>query len=185
MSDPQRCQLTIKDCSILETLLERSAIHDEAYLRLLRRKLSAAKVVFPDAIAPEVATINSRVDFTVDDGPADNRILIHGKDHAFPGLTLPVTTLRGLALLGLAAGEAITVKRRDGGEETIRLDRVAHQPEASRKGRPYQSSRMETGLAAVERSSVVLLSSRRTPAPVGPNVLPLRHDDDDPGPSAA
>jgi regulator of nucleoside diphosphate kinase len=185
MSSPQLCQLTIKDHSILETLLERSAIHDEAYLRLLRRKLSAAKVVFPDAIARAVATINSRVDFTVDDGPADNRILIHGEDHVFPGLTLAVTTLRGLALLGLTAGETITVRRGDGAEESIRLDRVAHQPEAVRRAKLYRPSSMEGDLATEGQSSVVLLSSRRMRAPAGPAVLSLRHDDDDPGPGAA
>jgi regulator of nucleoside diphosphate kinase len=177
--------LTIKDCSILEALLERSVGHDEAYLRLLRAKLSAARVVFPAAVAPEVATINSRVDFTVDDGPADNRILIHGRDSAFPGLTLPITTLRGLALLGLTAGQIISIARQDGRREEIRLNRVAHQPEAGRKAESCQSPRLGTDFVPEEQSSVVLLSSRRRQAPTEPVALAIHREDDDPGPSAA
>jgi regulator of nucleoside diphosphate kinase len=137
MSKPHPCQLTAKDHSILEMLLARSVGHDETYLQLLRRKLSAARIVFEDAIGPQVATINSRVDFTVDGSFADNRILIHGKDNIFPGLTLPITTLRGLALLGMTAGETITIERADGRTEALRLEWVSHQPEASRKEALY------------------------------------------------
>jgi regulator of nucleoside diphosphate kinase len=151
MSEPHHCQLTTKDYCTLEALLEPAWVsHHETYRRLLRRKLSTARIVFPDAISPEIATINSRVEFTVDDGVADNRILIHGRDNVFPGLTLPITTLRGLALLGLAAGETITIENPDGRREALRLEWVSHQPEASRRGVPHSPPRMR-GNPAMER----------------------------------
>lgn len=147
MSKPYPCQLTAKDQSILETLLARSAGCHEAYLRLLSWKLSAACIVFEDAIGPQVATINSRVDFAVDGRFTDNRILIYGTDNIFPGLTLPITTLRGLALLGMTAGEIITIERADGRTEELRLEWVSHQPEASRKERLYRPLGKETAAA--------------------------------------
>ena len=40
------------------------------------------------------------------------------------GLSLPITTLRGLALLGLRAPNSLTISRADGRTEVIRLWRV-------------------------------------------------------------
>jgi len=182
MSGPHHCRLTPKDYSILETLLEHCTDHDQAYRHLLRLKLLAARVISPDTVPPQLATINSRVDFAVDGGPADNRILIHGKDNALPGLTLPITTLRGLALLGLSAGETVAIERPDGRREELRLNEVSHQPEVSRASL-YQPSPMGADRASGEGCSVVLLSSHRKRTPV--DRVPLRRDDDDPGPSAA
>jgi regulator of nucleoside diphosphate kinase len=209
MSKPDRCQLTTRDHSILESMLERNVGHEKAFLQLLRRKLAAAWIVFDDAIGPQVATINSRVDFTVDGGVVDNRILISSKDNTLPGLTLPITTLRGLALLGMAAGEMITIERADGRPEELCLEWVSHQPEASRKKALYPPLHRDTATAlqqvpvksdvykSEERTrpqesarsgngaTVVLLSAHRKSAAMDSASPPLTHGDDDPGPSAA
>jgi hypothetical protein len=50
--------------------------------------------------------------------------------HAAAGWRLPVTTPRGLALLGRTAGDVIAAPWRDGDAERLHLLEVPHQPEA-------------------------------------------------------
>lgn len=135
-----RCHLTPKDINALEIMLERRGAHDAALARLLRRKLAAARIVFADDIDPHTATINSRVAYRVDGGPVETRILVHAGGDAVAGLpvrSLPVTTLRGLALLGLTAPAEIDCERPDGAREVLTLCGVLHQPEAARRGRAW------------------------------------------------
>lgn len=178
MSNPCRCLLTTRDFSILVALLERDGHADEAFLRLLRRKLSGATVVFRDDIAPQVAMIDGHVEFTVDGHLTDSRILVQGEEGPFPGPSLPITTLRGLALLGLATGETIRVERSDGGSEELRLDRVSRQPEAILKEKPRPP-------ASEGKSSVVAFKARRRTASARPMAYLIGPDDDDPGPRSA
>jgi regulator of nucleoside diphosphate kinase len=161
------CQLTIKDVSILETMLQRHDDEDGAFVRLLRHKLATAKVVFRDAIDPRSATLLSRVEISVDGGPAETRILAYGGEDAFPGMALPITTIRGLSLLGVTAPGLIVCERADGATESVELRRVLHQPEAAKRSRMTQAA-------------VVTLKARE-PVPWP------RHDPDgdDPGPQAA
>jgi regulator of nucleoside diphosphate kinase len=181
MSKTARCSLTPKDFSILEVLLDRRVNQDAFFLRLLRHKLSAATVIFGEDLGPHVATLNSRVAFTVEGELPDNRILVRGGgDDARPGSCLPITTLRGLALLGLTAGEAIVVELSDDRIEKISLDSVAYQPEAAdRRDRLHRQEASETG------SAVVSLASRRKIAPAHRIEEPIDPNDDDPGPNAA
>lgn len=186
MSKTVRCFLTAKNFTTLEGLLERRVNHDESFLRLLRHKLSVATIVLPEDIGPQVATINSRVDFTVDGELSDNRILMQGGKDAYPGLCLPIATLRGLALLGMTAGEAIAVERSDDRTEKIRLDAVSYQPEAADlRNRLRRQLSSETGSTADAGSAVVSLASRRKTAPTHRIEEAIGADDDDPGPSAA
>src|SRR5437868_15465942 len=97
MSKLPLCQLTTKDFSILEALLEQDVHHDGAFLRLLRQKLSTASVAFQDDVRRDVATSNSRVEFTVDGALIDSRRLVPAGGDATPGPTLAITTISGLA----------------------------------------------------------------------------------------
>lgn len=183
MSSPSRCQLTTKNFSILEEMLQRDVHHDEAFLRLLRQKLSTATIVFYDDIQPELATINSRVEFTVDKDHRDNRILAYGGDGAFPGLTLSITTIRGLALLGMTAGETVVVQRSDdAGSEEIHLDKVSH---LVADGKEPLNPQTPANAAPASRSSVIAFEARRKPLSAGSEGPPIDGDDDDPGPRAA
>jgi regulator of nucleoside diphosphate kinase len=49
------------------------------------------------------------------------------------GLFLPITTARGLALLGLTENQAFILTNNDGVEERILLEKVQYQPEASKR----------------------------------------------------
>jgi len=166
MPGPAHFCLTTRDFSILERIAESGAHRDEAYRRLLRRKLSAANVVFPDDIGPETATIGSRVEFSVDGRFTDNRILIHGDGDGFSGLALAITTLRGLALLGMSEGDATEIETQDGTKQTLRLDRMWSQGRSSNAG---------------AGATVVALGARRQPV----RVRQMEPEDDDPGPAAA
>jgi regulator of nucleoside diphosphate kinase len=177
------CHLTTRDFHLLRTLSERSVYRDEAFLRLLRQKLSTATVVFPEDIDPQVATINSRVDFSVDGQPSESRALVHDGDHAVAGLT--IATLRGLALLGMREGETVVVERSDGKREELRLDRVAYQPEAARRAGSGGLDAAERDAGAEPQASVILFPGHRKPASRHiPSAL-IGAEDDDPGPGAA
>lgn len=127
------CQLTAKDYVILETLLEEGILRADPLVPLLRRKLNAAKVMFWDGIPPDVVTLYSRIVYQTGRGHSETRIVVHSEESNVVGLTLPLTTQRGLALLGLAAGQTTTAQRPDGSVEIIRLEAVAYQPEAARR----------------------------------------------------
>src|SRR3546814_13276235 len=66
---PPRCQLAARDFAFLQELLAKSSpSRDEAFLRLLRRKLETAIVMFPADIDERVAAIGSRIGFTANAG---------------------------------------------------------------------------------------------------------------------
>lgn len=187
MSSKQpHCQITAKDFTILETILERTPAYDRAFRCLLERKLSTARIVLRDDVDPQVSTINSRVEYSVDDGPVDNRILIHGDEGTVRGLTLPVTTLRGLALLGLRAEASIIIARPHGAGEQMRLHRVAYQPEAAQRKEMSAQRRLPGVEAWSDRSSqVVELGHYRRSAAADPTRATGGSSDEDPGPEAA
>lgn len=177
-----RCRLTTKDFSILEALLEGDARHDEAFLRLLRQKLSNATILFQEDVPSDVATIGCRVVFTVDRGFTNDRMLAHGGDDVAAERSLLISTMRGLALLGSTVGETILLERPDGGHEEIRIDKVSRRPDADGK---EGWKRRDPEAAPEGRSSVVAFQARRKPSLVRPAEPPADPDDDDPGPRAA
>lgn len=186
MSDTERCLLTTKDYTILEVMLDRCLGREDPLASILRRKLLRAVVVFRDDIPPTVVTLNSRVTYCVDDGPAETRIVAHDEMRGLVGLSLPITNVRGLTLLGLAEGQSATVERADGRTETVTVRQVIYQPEAARREasqlQPKPSkpeARAAPFLRVVHRSDERAGSlPRHAFAPAGPDV-------DDPGPSAA
>ena len=185
MSNTPRCHLTAKDFSILEIILQRGVNLDKAFLRLLRRKLSTATVLFQDDIDASVATINSLVDFTVDRRMRDSRILTYGDEEAFTGMGLPITELRGLALLGLPAGKEIAVEGTGGAWEQIRLNAVAFQPEADERRRSRQQLHDSSGSRSESQPADVSSSAREKPRAMASVSDPFDQDDGDPGPQAA
>ena len=127
-----RCILTTKDFTILEVMLDRSLGRDDPLVPILRRKLDAATVVLRADVPSAVATLSSRVSFSVAGRPADTRILSHDRMNS-PGVFLPITTARGLALLGLSEGQQFLLRGRGGAEEEVLLESVLYQPEAARR----------------------------------------------------
>jgi regulator of nucleoside diphosphate kinase len=74
--------------------------------------------------------------FSVDGRTAEECVLVHPDGHTLPGWSLPVTTPRGLAMLGLRAGSKAKAERLGGSTESIDILSVAYQPdEAARQRR--------------------------------------------------
>ena len=174
------CILTTKDFTILEVMLDRCHGRDDPLADLLKRKLDAALVVFRDDVPGGVATLSSRVVFSVDGHEPDTRIVSHDRMSSPIGLFLPITTQRGLALLGLTEGQSIRVPGQDGEDETMLLEKVLYQPEESRREKDPL-----TRQSSLRRSkSILRLVHSDCGAPgqaarLGIGTL------DDPGPSAA
>lgn len=172
---PPSC-VTAKDFTILGDMIRRTPPYDDRLLRLLRRKLSTAVVVLPEDVAPDVATLNSRVAYRIDNGRTESGVLVLDEANASRGLALPISTLRGLALLGLSAGDSISMERPDGRIETVFLETVAYQPENARRD----------GLVPLAESGAALVNLRQFAKSRARGVNGnARREDDDHGPSAA
>ncbi|TKT80241.1 GreA/GreB family elongation factor [Aquamicrobium sp. LC103] len=130
-SDPQ-ITLTTKDYTILEVMLDRCLGTDDPLYRPLRHKLDAATVMLRDDIPDDAVTMNSRVAYRIDDEPVETRILIHDEVRGLVGMTLPLTSQRGLAMLGLRAGQSVVLEMPSGVKESLTVLEVLYQPEAAR-----------------------------------------------------
>lgn len=136
---PVTSRLTSRDYTLLEAhlwrLLEADGVspNDQLLARLIRTKLADATVVLSDDIEPSVATGNSRIRFSIDDGPAESRILAHWDSLGGVDDVLPIPTLAGVSLLGMAAGQRAPLLRADGSIGAVQLDAVTYQPEAQRR----------------------------------------------------
>lgn len=125
--------LTTKDFTILEVMRDRCLGRDDPLAPILKRKIEAATVMFRDDIPVNVATLSSRVTFSVNGREPDSRIISHDRMTSPIGMFLPITTARGLALLGLSEGQEFTIANSDGEEERILLHDVHYQPEAAKR----------------------------------------------------
>ena len=62
----ETCFLTTKDFTILEVMRDRCLGRDDTLALILKRKIETATVMFRDDIPVNVATLSSRVTFSVD-----------------------------------------------------------------------------------------------------------------------
>lgn len=176
---PDACILTTKDLTILEIMLDRCLGRDDPLMPVLRKKMASATIVFRDDVPAEVATLNSRVAFSIDGGETDTRVISHESSGASVGLFLPVTSARGLALIGMSEGQAARLTRRDGTEETIVLEKVLYQPEAARREKDEREQAQAARRPALRLIRGAYYDEPR-PVPAGRG-----GGCDDPGPSAA
>lgn len=176
----EKCLLTTKDFSVLEVMRDRCLGRDDPLAPILKRKIESATVMFREDIPGNVATLSSRVTFSVEGREPDSRILSHDRMTSPIGMFLPVTTVRGLALLGLSEGQAFTVTIANGEEERILLHEVHYQPEAA--GREKERSERTTTPISSKPSLRVIKGALYHK----PFLVPVTDDGfDDPGPSAA
>ena len=162
------CILTTKDLTILEVVSDRCG-PDDPLLPLLRRKIRNATVVLRDDVPDTVATLSSRISFRAGDGPDETRVLSLGRINGPVGMFLPLSTMRGLALLGMAEGQTCMIDEQ-GHEKPVTLLAVLYQPEAQRRARAVQPVPQRPRLRLVSGGAMA-----PEPSVAG----------DDPGPSAA
>lgn len=183
MSNDQIFRLTTKDYTVLEVMLDRRLGRDDPLVPILQRKLSTAIVTFREDIPANIVTLSSRVTYRVNDAPAETRIVAHDEMRGLVGSVLSITNPRGLALLGLAEGERMTFARADGREETVSVENVVYQPEASLRERAKLGQAgqapLQPALGAVHGSGNILVRAAKTMFMTDSSGF------DDPGPSAA
>lgn len=176
----ETCILTTKDFTILEVMRDRCLGMDDPLAPVLRRKLESATVMFREDVPANVATLSSRVTFSVDGRDPDTRVLSHDRMASPVGMFLPITTLRGLALLGLAEGQEFGLTDGEGEAVRVLLETVHYQPEAARREREALAG---ASVPMQRKPALRLIHGARfdQPRPV-PAVF---GGPDDPGPSAA
>jgi regulator of nucleoside diphosphate kinase len=177
----ETCILTTKDFTIVEVMRDRCLGRDDPLAPILKRKIESAIVVFRDDVPDDVATMSSRVTFSVNGRDPDTRIISHDRMASTVGMFLPVTTLRGLALLGLAEGEQFVFTNSDGVEEQVLLEKVDYQPESARREKETME-RLARGQAQGQPSLRLIRGAFYDRAPL---VAVSPDGFDDPGPSAA
>lgn len=176
----ETCVLTTKDFTILEVMFDRCLGRDDPLAPILKRKIESATVMFRDDIPVNVATLSSRMTFSVNGREPDSRIISHDRMTSPTGMFLPITTARGLALLGLSEGQEFTITNADGQEERILLHEVHYQPEAAKREKEAleQTSSPASGKSTLRVIRGAFYEQAR--------LVPVAHDGfDDPGPSAA
>lgn len=136
MSQLEKFRITAKDYATIEEFLEDLDGDDRDVAPLLRRRLDEATVVFGHDIEPDRATLDSRVVFRVNAGPAHTRNLVVRGERSGRKADLPIVNSRGIALLGLRAGDSIHTDPLGGTGELLLLEAVLYQPEAEGVAQP-------------------------------------------------
>ena len=131
--------LTTKDFMTLELIQKHAGGLSESLSLILKKKIDSANVVFREDLPDCVASLNSRITYSVNGKTIGTRVLAHDQTDYPVGFTLPVTSKRGLALLGLCVGEAFVITNEDGREERIVLEKILFQPQAARRYREAMS----------------------------------------------
>lgn len=107
---------------------ERSRVDLDA----LREELDRARVVAPEEIPPDVVTMNTVAQFTVEETGADSEVTLVYPDRADAANgRISVLAPVGSALLGLAVGDVIEWPLPNGRTVHLRVRGVGYQPEAA------------------------------------------------------
>jgi regulator of nucleoside diphosphate kinase len=97
----------------------------------LQAELERAEIVDPEAVPPQVVTMNSTVRFTMpESGKEFSLKLVYPRD-AGQADSISVLAPVGTALLGLSAGDELEWPTPGGGSTTVHVEEVLYQPERS------------------------------------------------------
>jgi regulator of nucleoside diphosphate kinase len=130
MSTRPNITITSLDAERLERLIE--GLPAAAPGRALEEELARADIVAPQAIPPNVVTMNSTVRFKVDASNEEFTLtLVYPKDLDGSNDKISVLAPVGSALLGLATGDEIDWPKPGGGLVRVRIIEVTYQPERS------------------------------------------------------
>jgi regulator of nucleoside diphosphate kinase len=91
---------------------------------LLRQKLGSAVVMLPTDVGPDVVMAGRRVRFTIDGVRSEERSIIWEPQIRGDRLKLSLRVPRGLALLGLSAGQSISYTTATRRTELLEIDYV-------------------------------------------------------------
>jgi len=124
-----RIILTSQDLDRLEALLDALPAGSFPGKSELQVELDRAEVVSPEAVSPDVVTMNSKVRFALESGDEFCLTLVYPKDMDGSAERISVLAPVGSALLGLSVGEHIEWPRPGGGMMKVQLVEIIYQPE--------------------------------------------------------
>ncbi len=158
--------LTPEDHAHLERLMCTMTGSRTAIAMLLRRKLDTAVIIPPANAGEDLVTSGSTVRFVVDGARSMERRLTWSPQEEDDASNLSLRLPRGLALLGLSAGQSIPYRTDDGGTEFLEVEQVdpaSLSPAPRKHSADGQSpARSAGGLAEMFRSALVRLQRGRT-----------------------
>ena len=128
--------VTSRDARRLRALISsKRAWLDEGVRKFLAQEIDRAVECSPEEIAPDVATMNSRILFRRQAGEGlECRTLVYD-DAAVIGPSVCVFTPVGAALLGLRAGSRMLYDAGDAERALLVVEEIAYQPEARERHR--------------------------------------------------
>jgi regulator of nucleoside diphosphate kinase len=180
MATEPHFQLTTKDHAVLQAILERHRGPRGPFVQLLERKVRDSSIYFRDDIPPGVVTLDTRLTYYVNGIRTGPHLIVQSAGADLAPFALSIHTLRGLALLGMAERNAMTLDLGKGVFEELRIDDVLFQPEADARVRMTSKGIVQGDSAG--RVENIVSFRRPAHAQFGTVHAP---DDDDPGPRAA
>lgn len=130
MSKPAAIYLTELDLTRLENAAARAG-NSSPLADLVDDLIARANVVPGNKIPADVVTMNSVVRVVDDAGAEQEWTLVYPEDANVASAKLSVLSPMGAALLGARAGKSIKYSSPNGAQHSLRIERIAFQPEAS------------------------------------------------------
>lgn len=130
MSKPAAIYLTELDLTRLENAAARAG-NSSPLADLVDNLIARANVVPGNKIPADVVTMNSVVRVVDDAGAEQEWTLVYPEDANVASAKLSVLSPMGAALLGARAGKSIKYSSPNGAQHSLRIERIAFQPEAS------------------------------------------------------
>ena len=122
--------LTELDLTRLENAATRAG-NNSPLADLVDDLIARANVVPSNKIPADVVTMNSVVCVVDDAGAEQKWTLVYPEEANVASAKLSVLSPMGAALLGARAGKSVKYSAPNGAQRSLRIDRVAFQPEAS------------------------------------------------------
>ncbi len=182
------CVLTSRDHALLEAWLMRAVESeleiDPVLIALVRAKLAAARIVLLGDAEADRARGGSWVVYTLDGGAPTSQLLAHWRPEAVSQSILPITSVLGISLLGMRAGQRVPLVRRDGSFGGVWLDAVDPKTERASTDEEAPGAEPKEPAAGTADKVLPFPSAGRGRRPVSPR-WPASPDDQGPGPTAA
>ena len=122
--------LTELDLTRLENAATRAG-NNSPLADLVDALIARANVVPSNKIPADVVTMNSVVCVVDDAGAEQKWTLVYPEEANVASAKLSVLSPMGAALLGARAGKSVKYSAPNGAQRSLRIDRVAFQPEAA------------------------------------------------------
>lgn len=130
MTKATNIYLTELDLTRLEKAAERAG-NNSSLAELVDDLIARANVVPGNKIPKDVVTMNSVVRVVDDAGAEQEWTLVYPEEANVTSAKLSVLSPMGAALLGSRAGKSVKYSAPNGAEHSLRIERIAFQPEAS------------------------------------------------------